>query len=102
MSPLILAATSTSPTNCNDRIRKVSNGVITTVAGGGSDPSGQNIPATSAQLAFPLGIAVDSAGSLYFAELYSFNSGNLSEKSPTESSPQSRETGQMVSVGNVT
>jgi uncharacterized protein (TIGR03437 family) len=51
----------------NGRIRKVSNGVITTVAGGG--PSlGDNGPATSAQLSYPYGVAVDSAGSLFIAE----------------------------------
>ncbi len=39
----------------NNRIRKVSNGVITTVAGNGTAGfSGDNGPATSAQLAFPV------------------------------------------------
>ena len=53
----------------NARIRKVSNGVITTVAGNGAPGfSGDNGPATSAQLYFPSGIAVDSAGSLYIAD----------------------------------
>jgi uncharacterized protein (TIGR03437 family) len=51
----------------NGRIRKVSNGVIVTVAGGGSSP-GDNGPATSAQLNLPAGIAVDSAGNLYIAD----------------------------------
>ena len=51
------------------RVRMVSNGVITTVAGNGSQGfSGDNGPATSAQLA-PSAIAVDSAGSLYIADL---------------------------------
>jgi uncharacterized protein (TIGR03437 family) len=51
------------------RIRKVSNGVITTVAGNGTQGfSGDNGPATSAQLANPLGVAVDSAGSVYIAD----------------------------------
>src|ERR1019366_9345320 len=55
----------------NYRIRKVSNGVITTAAGGGS--GGDNGPATSAQLNYPAGVAVDSAGNLYIADdvLYS-------------------------------
>ena len=53
----------------NDRIRKVSNGVITTVAGNGTSGfSGDNGPATSAELYIPLGVAVDSAGNLYIAD----------------------------------
>jgi uncharacterized protein (TIGR03437 family) len=50
----------------NGRIRKVSNGVITTVAGNGS--VGDNGPATSAQLSEPWGVAVDAAGNLYIAD----------------------------------
>jgi uncharacterized protein (TIGR03437 family) len=53
----------------NNRIRKVSNGVIATVAGnGGGSFSGDNGPATSAQLWYPQGVAVDSAGNLYIAD----------------------------------
>jgi sugar lactone lactonase YvrE len=53
----------------NHRIRKVSNGVITTVAGTGSQGyNGDNGPATSAKLASPQGVAVDSAGNLYIAD----------------------------------
>ena len=53
----------------NNRIRKVSNGVITTVAGNGTAGfSGDNGPATSAQLTDPEGVAVDSAGNLYIAD----------------------------------
>ena len=53
----------------NNRIRKVSNGVITTVAGNGTAGfSGDNGPATSAQLYDPAGVAVDSAGNLYIAD----------------------------------
>jgi uncharacterized protein (TIGR03437 family) len=52
----------------NNRIRKVSNGIITTVAGNGTGGfSGDNGPATSAKLSDPLGLVVDSAGNLYFA-----------------------------------
>jgi uncharacterized protein (TIGR03437 family) len=53
----------------NFRIRKVSNGVITTVAGNGTQGfSGDNGPATSAQLYDPCGVALDSAGNLYIAD----------------------------------
>jgi sugar lactone lactonase YvrE len=54
----------------NNRIRKVDlNGIITTVAGNGSNGfSGDNGPATSAMLSSPTGITVDSAGNLYIAE----------------------------------
>jgi trimeric autotransporter adhesin len=55
--------------NTNHRIRKVSNGVITTVAGNGTAGfSGDNGPATSAELDAPFGIAVDSSGNLYIAD----------------------------------
>lgn len=50
----------------NSRIRKVSGGTITTVAGGGS--SGDGALATSAALTFPEGVAVDSAGNLFIAD----------------------------------
>src|SRR5208283_4568575 len=53
----------------NNVIRKVANGVITTVAGNGAmGYSGDNGPATSAQLDAPYGVAVDSAGDLYIAD----------------------------------
>ncbi len=53
------------------RIRKVANGVITTVAGNGTvGYSGDNGPATSAQLYYPMGVAVDSAGNIYIADDY--------------------------------
>jgi uncharacterized protein (TIGR03437 family) len=55
----------------NNRIRKVSNGVITTVAGSGTEGySGDNGPAVSAQLNIPYGVAVDSAGNLYIADAH--------------------------------
>jgi len=44
---------------------KVSNGVITTVAGNGARGSGgDNGPAIDAQLEMPDGVAVDAAGNL--------------------------------------
>ena len=49
------------------RIRKVANGTITTMAGGGS-PAGENGPAASAQLLSPQGLALDAAGNLYIAD----------------------------------
>src|SRR5271157_2250007 len=52
----------------NDRIRKVSGGTITTVAGGGNGPLGDGGPATSASLNWSYGVAVDSAGNLYIAD----------------------------------
>ncbi len=52
----------------NNRVRKVSvDGVISTVAGGGSSWAGlSGIPATSAAIS-PTGVAVDAAGNLYIA-----------------------------------
>jgi uncharacterized protein (TIGR03437 family) len=48
-------------------VRKVSNGMITTVAGGGSS-LGDGGPATSANLSFLQGIAVDGRGNIYVAD----------------------------------
>lgn len=56
----------------NSRIRKVAaaTGIITTVAGNGSDtPSGDGGPATSAGVD-PYGITLDSAGNLYIADFW--------------------------------
>ena len=51
----------------NNRIRKVdTNGIITTVAGGGS--GGDGGAATNASLSVPTGVASDVAGNLYIAE----------------------------------
>jgi sugar lactone lactonase YvrE len=55
----------------DNRIRKVSvDGTITTVAGRGdfNPPLGDGGPATSASLAGPLGVAVDSRGNIYIAD----------------------------------
>ena len=53
----------------NQRIRKISSGNITTVAGNGlANFGGDGGPALSAQINAPSGIAVDSIGSIYFAD----------------------------------
>ena len=52
----------------DNRIRKIANGTITTIAGPGSGPLGDGGPATDATLAGPSGVAVDSAGNLYVAD----------------------------------
>jgi len=54
----------------NNRVRRVdTNGIITTVAGNGSNSySGDGGPATNASLARPLGVAADVAGNLYIAD----------------------------------
>src|ERR1017187_4409893 len=57
----------------NHRIRKVSNGIITTFAGTGANTAfaGDGGPATKAELNHPKGVAVDAAGNVYIAD--SFN-----------------------------
>jgi uncharacterized protein (TIGR03437 family) len=53
----------------NNRVRKVSGGIINTIAGTGTQGfSGDNGPATSANLNTPTAVAVDSAGNLYIAD----------------------------------
>lgn len=56
----------------NNRIRRVAaNGVITTVAGNGTEGySGDGGPATQAQLSAPRSIAVDSSGNLLIADRF--------------------------------
>ena len=50
----------------NNRIREVSGGVINTIVGNGL--IGDNGPASAAQLGFPAGIGLDTAGNLYIAD----------------------------------
>jgi hypothetical protein len=53
------------------KIRMVSGGVITTVAGNGTPGfSGDNGPAISAQFFHPTGIAIDSSGNIYVVDSY--------------------------------
>jgi len=52
----------------NNRVRKVSSGVITTVAGGGTGGLADGGTATSAQMDWPVGLAVDAAGNLYISD----------------------------------
>jgi trimeric autotransporter adhesin len=54
----------------NARIRKISSGTISTIAGTGVPGSaGDNGPAISAQLSIPSGLALDASGNLYIADL---------------------------------
>ena len=54
----------------NQRIRKVNGGIISTIAGDGSQGySGDNGPATAASLDKPNGLVVDTAGNTYVADL---------------------------------
>jgi hypothetical protein len=53
----------------NHRIREISNGIITTIAGTGTPGfSGDNAAATAAQLSLPGGVAVDKSGNVYIAD----------------------------------
>ena len=53
----------------SNTVRKVSGGVITTIAGDGTDGyTGDNGPAVNAKLNYPYGIAVDSNGNVFLAD----------------------------------
>ncbi len=53
----------------NNRIRKVSNGIITTIAGtGAAGFTGDNGPATAARLNRPFGVSVDSVGNVLISD----------------------------------
>ena len=52
----------------SNRVRRVSNGVITTYAGGGENATANGIPAVQASLNGPFGLTFDSVGNLLIAE----------------------------------
>ncbi len=54
----------------NNRIRKVANGIISTVAGSSRccSSAGDGGPAVAAELVFPTGVAVDGSGSFFIVE----------------------------------
>jgi sugar lactone lactonase YvrE len=57
-------------TDASGRVRKVSSGVIITIAGNGTlGYSGDGGPATSAQLSLPWGITVDGSGYVYVSDV---------------------------------
>ncbi len=57
----------------NNRVRMVSGGVITTIAGTNTAGfSGDNGPAVKAQLNHPSDVAVDTAGNVYIADTFNF------------------------------
>jgi DNA-binding beta-propeller fold protein YncE len=70
-SPSTPRGTSFIADSANNRVRKVSGGIITTVAGTGpAGAAGDLGPATSAQLRTPRGIAVDVSGNLYISDTF--------------------------------
>ena len=55
--------------SANERIRRVSRGIITTVAGNGTAAfGGDGGAAASAQLSYPIAVDVDASGNLYIAD----------------------------------
>lgn len=52
----------------NNRVRKISNGTITTVAGNGQAGFADG-PASQAEFSDPFGVAMDAAGNLYIADI---------------------------------
>ncbi|HEX3743412.1 MAG TPA: hypothetical protein VHW09_05770 [Bryobacteraceae bacterium] len=53
----------------NCRIRKVTKGIITTIAGNGiCDYTGDGMPATQAELSYPRSVAADAAGNIYITD----------------------------------
>jgi sugar lactone lactonase YvrE len=52
----------------NSRVREVSDGIITTFAGGGTAGVDNGGPATSATLGYPIGVAIDHNQNVYIAD----------------------------------
>ena len=68
----------------NNRIRKIStNGIITTVAGGGNSYPGDGGAATNAILENPNGVAVDAYGNLFIADTYHSRIRKVNIQGPT-------------------
>jgi uncharacterized protein (TIGR03437 family) len=59
-------------TGSDDRVYKLANGILTTIAGGCSTcpPVGDGVPGTRANLAQVGGLDVDSGGRVYFADVF--------------------------------
>jgi RHS repeat-associated protein len=55
--------------NARIRMVTVSTGIITTVAGGGTGEPGDGGLAINAELGFPTGVALDSSGNIYIADM---------------------------------
>jgi hypothetical protein len=53
-----------------ERIREVSGGIITTIAGDGHSGPVTDGPAADAHFSWPLGLALNAAGDLYIADSY--------------------------------
>jgi DNA-binding beta-propeller fold protein YncE len=70
----------TDSNNC--RIRKISNGIINTVAGNGCAKFffPDNRPATKVHIGISHGVAIDSAGNLYFSEIERHRVRKVSDK----------------------
>jgi uncharacterized protein (TIGR03437 family) len=88
-----------------NRVRKIANGVITTVAGNGAAGfSGDGGPATAAALNAPTKLAVDSAGNLYIADsknnrIRKVSSGTITTFAGNGSQSLSGDNGQAINAG---
>ena len=69
----------------NNRIRVVSGGIITTIAGTTKGFAGDGGPASSAQLNTPAGLALDSQGNLYISDSQNHRLRRIENKLPTAS-----------------
>ena len=81
--------------DANQRVRKVSGGTITSIAGTGTAGySGDGGQATSAQLSGPAGVAVDAQGNLYIADQGNQRVRRIENKLPIASINASPSSGQ--------